>query len=1130
MDSKPTNNHSNISLFFEKRLRLVYLLFLFIPLAYYFLWGNQAYTHSGTAKHLDYMGFSVKSTSPARLSIVENEQELMAWDINSNAYKNLEFVGKLDTNKDISLKAEKLNSNDTLFFLGFNIYSNNKLFSLGDDINQHITVTNARLAEKDGVLILIVEKSGIPLNIKLKSPTKWGRSDPFNSQKSIILFVFLAAFLLMMLANPSTRYVLLSLILAIFILVFSYFTDTHSNGRVTLSTSSRIKNAEIFYSQSPFFSATKRYSSGIITDVFSQPVNLETEKYLRFDIGDSLIALEQIKIKISAGIFSKSYNLNELPQNRLMLNDLVLEGNTYYVTGNDPYIKFSSAYFINKLEFVLFLEHNKFLFLTLIIFLIFISLHGLVDKKLNKLKLKPAYLAFLLIPLSYYLINQQWIKKSVPPGADYLYFSVKTTRPSVFTLINGSDSLGSRTVDSPGFKYLQFKGKFNINENFFLKIENLSQQDTISFLSINLFHDNKTYSLFEKNSSVCKISNARYTGQSNDVEVTVKNSGLPVIVSLLPSNLLKDNDQENKTNAAIVFIFFITFIFVLIFSPNQRFIIVSSFVTSLMMFLFFWICNDAQSQLTLSTSSLIKRADFFYNNNPDFQSKRMHLDNKSKNLYEFQIYPSEFKFYRCDIGENDDRIKNLFIITKTGILRNHFDYRTISSGKILLNDMVRRGEDYQVCGNDPFVAFSSSFQINKMHFLFLIRQNLFFLISISLFLILIIVNKIYNKVKLPNFFLVIFFLVFIFIGLIIHLFNSENLILLAEKRHTNPLPAFQTDSSIVYTKELNNYILDQLPGRKNIIRMNNLLQYAVFKQIINYPVIYFGEDGWMFFIGGPAKDNYENRQPLTHQDLEKLKNVLEQRNEWLKKRGIHFYMIFPPMAQTVYEEYVGQRMRRYYKQTKCEQLLEYLKLNTDLDIIDLYTPIMEAKDTSSRKLYFNNNCHWNFFGGYVAYYTMINYIKKDFPNIGEPLTSKDFKWVETKNYNPDLFKLMDIDMFYTSTEYSPLFTDNIITDTIYPFYLDLWTPAPPACVRTKRTSYPTMLMYGDSYAGSILPFLFCNFSKTYFIWTPLFQPLIIEKEKPDMVIQEMVDMSINALLLKNKPFPELKDTIPEKLE
>jgi len=1128
MDAIENNNRRNTKLFFKKRLKLAYLLFFIVPLTYYFLWTKNNEKPSDNETQRDYLSFSVRVSNPANMSLVENGKELINWDINSKGYKNLEFVGPINSTNGICFNVKNLYANDTLSFFGINLYSNNKLFSLGDNIKENISVANARIADKDGVLILIVEKSECILNINLKPPDGWGKSEPFNTKKIIIACVFLLIFLSVFAFNPSAKYFILSLIVTAFLLLFAYYYDLNLNKSITLLTSSNIKNTEVFYNHSPFFSATKKYTTEKPTDCFSQPLNFETEKYLRFDIGDSLIQLEKIKIKINTGVFSVTYNLSVLAQEKLMLNDMVLIDDIYYVTGNDPYVKLTSAYFIKNLDLLLFLEKNVFLFLSLIVFLLLMSFKGFFEEKVNALKLKPLYIMFLFIPMTYHLVNLQWNNKSVSPNTDQLYFSVRTSRPSVITLINGKDSLTSWGIDSKGFKYVHFKGNFNLKENFFLKVSNLSINDTVSFLSINIFHNNEVHSLFEKNNTVCKIKNADYIGNTNDFNMVVTKQGAPATVSLMPSNLLKTDKQESRNKALIIFITFCAFVLVLKISPNQVYFSISCLVTSIMMVVFFWICYDIQSQLVLKTTSPAKRLDFFYNNNPTFAPDKTYLDLTSRNIFKLQILPAEFLFYRFDIGNLNEKIKDLQISAKFGVLKNSWDYRTISSDKILLNDLIRCGQEFRVCGDDPFIALSSAYQTSKIHGATLLRQNLFFFLAILLFVILIVSGKYCLKGKRSHFFLVVFFLTLISTGLIVHLFNTENSILLSENRRTKKFPTFQLDSADVYTKELDNYILDQLSGRKYIIRLNNLIQYSVFKQLVNNQVIHFGKDGWMFFVGGITRENYENRQPLTNQELKKLLNVLEERNEWLKKRGIRFYMIFPPMSQTVYEEHVGQRMRRYYKQTKTEQLFEYLKLNSDLDVIDLYTPLVKAKKTFQGDLYFKNSCHWSFFGGYIAYCTMINYIKNDFPNIGEPLNSKDFKWVETSNYKPDLLKLMDIDVFYSFKQYKPLFFDNIITDTIYPFYLDLWTPKPPASVITKRTNYPSMLMYGDSYAGSFLPFLARNFSKTTFIWTPLFQPLIIEKEKPDMVIQEMVDVSIVNILLKNKPFPELKDTIPGK--
>lgn len=1110
-----------------KRPKPIYLIFLILPLTYLLLWKYQDHKYNENLKHDDYLSFSVKSSKQAIISLSDNGKSIISWNLISKGYKNIEFVGKANNTSEIEFKADSLKANDTISFLGINFYSHNKLYYLSDDIKQNITLKNAKLSENDGAPVFIVEKTGMPVIIKFNLSADDGKNSSSTHKKAIIIIIFLLAFFSVLAFNPTTRYFIFIVIIAEFALLFSYFAIIPSNGNVELLTSSKIKNAEIFYSRSPFFSNTKKYSSSTLTEDFTRPLNLETEKYLRFDLGDSLININQIKVKISSGIFFKSYNLAELPQERLLLNDLELSDGIYHITGNDPYIKFTSDNFVKNQEIIVFLEHNFFLFITIIVFMILISMCSLIDKFTVRLKLEPVYFIILLIPLVYQQINHHWIIKSVPQNSDYVYFSAKSSRPAFFTLMNGSDSLTTWIVDSPGFKYLQYKGKINFDENFSLRISNLSKSDTISFLSINLFHKNRTYSLYKTESDLCNVSNGVTFNKADGLNIAVKKSGVPVSVNLFPTNLLKEKNSGERNYPLIILMIFILFIVVIIFSPFEKYLITVSISVSIFMFVFFWISRDAQSQLHLSLDSKINRADFFYNYTPHFQPNRCYIDNVSKQLYKFQIYLSDFNFYRCDFGNNkDERLKNIQISERTGILRNNFDYNTISSNNILLNDLIKKGDEYIVCGNDPFLTLSSDYQVSKMLKIYSYRQDLFFLISVFLFIILIIVNKRLSKLNMMNLVLTGFFLSFIFSTLILHIFNSSNIILISEKRCTNQSPEFKKGITEEFIRDLNSYISDQIPGRKNIIRMNNLIQYLTFGQLYNNPIFHFGEDGWIFYVGGAAKENFENRKPLTQVELKKIKTVLEEREEWLKSRGIKFYMVFPPMSQTIYKEYIGPRMKQYYKQTKSEQLFEYLKNNSNLNIIDVYSPLMKIKNNNGLKQpYYKNNCHWNFIGGYAAYCSIIDYIKKDFPNIGEPLNEKDFSWELTDKYRPDLLQLMDVDVFYKFQQYIPKYKYNIITDTVYPFYPGLDSPAPPACVNTNRKSNPTMFMYGDSYAASIIEFLFRNFSKTYFIWTPLFHPDIIEKEKPDMVIQELVDASILNILLENKPLPKLKDSI-----
>ncbi|OQA01297.1 MAG: hypothetical protein BWY70_00427 [Bacteroidetes bacterium ADurb.Bin408] len=308
--------------------------------------------------------------------------------------------------------------------------------------------------------------------------------------------------------------------------------------------------------------------------------------------------------------------------------------------------------------------------------------------------------------------------------------------------------------------------------------------------------------------------------------------------------------------------------------------------------------------------------------------------------------------------------------------------------------------------------------------------------------------------------------------------------------------------------------------------INNLIEYNLFRQLLNNRNVHFGRDGWMFYIGANCRENYENRKPLTIEQLEAMKEVLVARHEWLKERGIKFYLVFPPMAYFVYEEKVGPRLWRYNQKTKLEQLLEFLKKNTELNIIDIYNPLMEAKKGKPIRLYYRDNSHWNYFGSYVAYRAMIQYIKKDFENIDPPLPLSKIDWIEFKEYYSDFLKLVGIYKYYTYNEVMPVINCEPVPDTLKPVFPELVSPVYPFTIVNHHKSHkPSMLLYGDSFSGFLLTYLNYNFYRSTFLWTPIFYPTIIEKEHPDIVIQEMADYTILNILNPNPPLPEMNDTV-----
>jgi len=1111
----------------KKRLKPVYLLFLLLPVVYYFLSYTKTAAPVENTQSDDYFYFSARASRPATLSLSNGAtNKLITWNLNNYGYKDLEYLGHINDSAELNITINDLNANDTVHFLGFNLYRNNHMVSLYDHFKKHCTLSNALISEDNGSFVIISKQTGKPVVLTLKALSSWEKKDG-GHRAGIVIFIFILIFILVLVLAPNARYFGFSLLISLLVMVICSVSDTGRVGQLTVSAGSSLHDAEVFYNQSPFFNPVKKFTSESLSGSFSVPVNFEKNKFLRCDFGVA-DEIRNVSIKIEYGVFYKNFNCGAMPQGRLVLNDLDWQGEKYKITGNDPYIKLTSVYFVNYLEWILWLGQNSFLLISLSVLLVLLVLQLFfkgIGNLLCRFSLKYSYVTFLLIPLTYFIVIQIWGTEKHTGSSDQVYFSAHTSRPSLITLYNGNDSLSSWMSDSSAYKYFQYTDTLDVNAGFSLKFENLSKNDTVSLLSVNLFHNDHVYSLFDRNESVCKITNTRQTGQNdNDVSV-VQKADQAVIAKLLVSDFKNPDKMKGVIESIILCLFFLVFIIAIIYRPEPRYFVISCFVSSAMMLVFYWLCLDLQDQVTLSTSTPVKCAQFYYNDNPSFEATKIVTVDKGTNFFKTNLDLVSNNYLRCDIAENTKKLTGLKICTKTGIIKNIMDFSTISSGRIMMNDLVRHGKDYYVRGGDPFFVLTSAEHIKDIRSQLFLKQRIFILLTILFFLSLILLSKAGPKRNYNLFFFIVIFLVLVSSGMLLRVFTSEGLVLTAEMRYANHRPVFQLDSSDVFVRELDNYLKDQIPGRNNIIVLNNYIEYSVFRQVLNNQNVHFGKDGWMYYIGGVCRENYENRHPLTSDELKKMTDVLIARRNWLKERGIHFYLVFPTMAYAVYEENVGPRLWRYNKISKLEQLLTYLKQHTDLDIIDIHHPLMAAKKDQYADLYYRSNSHWSHYGAYVAYCAMIKKIQKDFPGMRNPLALKDITWINFGNYKPDMFVLTAIEKFMKYKEFMPS-NDSLTaaTETTYPYYPEFSSPAPAYCFQNKKLEHPSVLMYGDSFGGFLLYYFTYNFSKTYFLYTPLFYPSIIEKEKPDIVIQEMADYTIYKILDKNCPLPEKMDS------
>jgi len=354
-------------------------------------------------------------------------------------------------------------------------------------------------------------------------------------------------------------------------------------------------------------------------------------------------------------------------------------------------------------------------------------------------------------------------------------------------------------------------------------------------------------------------------------------------------------------------------------------------------------------------------------------------------------------------------------------------------------------------------------------------------------------------------------LVFIFLAVIYFPLINRTLPLsrqsqLQEKRQLAAKPEFRWDRMFQYLKEFTPYYNDYFTFRSGLIFLNNLLKVKLFK-VSPTPKVLIGKNGWLFFdnpVTQPGTvEYYRSLTPFSAQELEQWKNFLEQRNQWLAARGIHYLFIIAPNKNTIYPEFMPDHIRRVNKKSRLDQLKEYLGNHSTVPLLDIRQALIQAK--TQYPVYSKTDSHWNEYGAYIAHREIIDYISRYFKE-AEPLPLSRFNIKTVNRMGGDLAAMLSL--------HEEILRENIIRmepsppfsfkesreENISRYVRQLYTQCPTA-------SLPNILMVHDSCYHRLRPFLSEKFSRILYIWDwdLNFYPEIIEREKPKLVIDEIAE-------------------------
>lgn len=262
-----------------------------------------------------------------------------------------------------------------------------------------------------------------------------------------------------------------------------------------------------------------------------------------------------------------------------------------------------------------------------------------------------------------------------------------------------------------------------------------------------------------------------------------------------------------------------------------------------------------------------------------------------------------------------------------------------------------------------------------------------------------------------------------------------------------------------------------------------------------------GRDGWLFYAADGGIDDWIQVEPFTRDQLEVWRETLVRRRAFLTHRGIPFLFVIAPDKQMIYPEYMPDSLERMRDDFRADQMIAYMRQTTpDFEILDLRPAVIAAKPTGL--LYHRYDTHWNDRGGLAGYQPIAHSLRRWFPAV-RPLTRADF---DTSAAVPSGDKTTMLGL----TDPGKVAMPGLVLRrgdgyaVVEPKHPDPYGEEGLLVTEHKDRSLPRAVIYRDSFAGRLIPYLSEHFSRASYLWQNEFDFEEIERDHPDIVVQEFV--------------------------
>jgi len=324
-----------------------------------------------------------------------------------------------------------------------------------------------------------------------------------------------------------------------------------------------------------------------------------------------------------------------------------------------------------------------------------------------------------------------------------------------------------------------------------------------------------------------------------------------------------------------------------------------------------------------------------------------------------------------------------------------------------------------------------------------------------------------------------------------------------------PAPAFARNFAPGFERAF----ADRFGGRDFLVRLHHGTLLRTFG-VSALGTVLPGTDGWFYWLGEDGQSlagHFRGTADFPQRDVDATVAELGRRLDWLAAQGIAYVVVVVPEKFTIYPEHLPAWVARSTAPSPLDRVRDAIVRDGRVNFIDLRSALREAK--ARERVYFKTDSHWNFNGAVVGYEVLMRAVIKALP----PGTLTDFAPAPRPAYVPgvdfyrgDLVQMLGLSSRVREDDVAPL--GKVLGD------------ATGRCARRidkgeypgfeyfvcDRPGLPRAVILRDSMAIPLIPLLSENFSRVVYASTRKLDRALIEREKPDIVIEELVERSLHA--------------------